>query len=365
MKLIQLYQSLTKHYQQPSFTSEKLSMEQEELRGVSRTVAELEWLLLLIVLLFQSYAQPHAESTIAITMAMFFYTAFVMSFRYANFYKTETRWKIAIETGGMMVFITWSLWYSGKLESPLLNTYLLVIITSALTLGKYSTLFVISLIGLCFFYLGDYSTQKLYSFHYASGILAQFSPFVLVAYITTMFSSDIRYGLSKAKLMSETDELTKIYNRRGFAIAADRLFGQAARYGRPLSVLMIDSDNLKNVNDTYGHDAGDQLLIHLVRNIQHKLRETDIFARQGGDEFLVLLPETTELGAMDVAERICKSIAHSPLGIGNKAVDVSVSIGIATFPDNGLSLDDLVANADKAMFKAKASGRNQVRQYSS
>lgn len=360
MKLMHLYQSLIKQPDNPHFTGEKLSIEQEELRGVSRTVAELEWVLLLIVLLFQAYAKPDEESTIAISMAMFFYTAFVMSFRYANFYKTESRLKIAIETCGMMIFITWSLWYSGKLESPLLNTYLLVIITSALTLGKYSTLLVLSLIGACFFYLGSTSENGFYSFQYTCGVLAQFAPFVLVGYITTMFSSDIRYGLNKAKLLSETDELTKIYNRRGFAIAADRVFGQASRYKRPLSMLMIDSDNLKEVNDTHGHDAGDKLLMHLVKSTQHRLRETDIFARQGGDEFVVLLPETSEAGALDVAQRICKSIANTPFGVGNDAVKVSASIGIASFPENGHTLDALMENADRAMFKAKKAGRNQV-----
>src|SRR5262252_8583646 len=104
-----------------------------------------------------------------------------------------------------------------------------------------------------------------------------------------MFSADIRFGLARAKLESETDELTGLLNIRGFALAANRLFAQALRHDRASSVLMIDSDNLKGVNDSYGHDAGNRLLRHLAVAIQAELRFTDVAARYGGDEFIVLL----------------------------------------------------------------------------
>ena len=147
----------------------------------------------------------------------------------------------------------------------------------------------------------------------AGSLAAGFAPVLLVAYVTTMFSADIRYGLNKAKLLSETDELTGLYNMRGFAIVADRSFGQALRYERPATVLMIDSDNLKTVNDTLGHEAGNELLRHLARCIQGELRYTDVSARYGGDEFIVLLPETPLKGALDVADRIRRKIVDSPL----------------------------------------------------
>jgi diguanylate cyclase (GGDEF)-like protein len=346
-------------------TSNKISLEQEELRGIARTVAEIEWLLLLLVLLYLTFAGSDGDSRTAISMALFFYAAFIMSFRYANFYKEESRWKIAVESWGMMIFITWSLWFTGRLESPLVNTYLLVIITSALTLGKLTTLAELWLIAACFFFLGSHSTiHDFFSLSYIGGILAQFAPFVLVAYITTMFSSDIRYGLNKARLMSETDELTELLNRRGFAIAADRLFGQAVRYERALSVLMIDSDNLKLVNDSFGHKAGDRLLTLLVKSIQRQLRDTDIIARYGGDEFVVLLPETPTIGALDVADRIRNSVANTLLEIDGKTIKISVSMGVATYPGDGRTLDSLVANADEAMYRAKTAGRDRVVKFS-
>ena len=343
-----------------------VSIEQEELRGISRTVAEIHWLLLILVLLYIVFGgeRGDAEADAAISAGLFFYAALVMSFRYANFYKRETRWKIAIEAFGMIAFITWVLWYSERLASPLTNLYLLPVITSALTLGKLATLGNVGLIAACFLLLGSNTLDELLTLRFAAGFAAQLAPVLLVAYITTMFSADIRYGLQHAKLLSETDDLTGLFNTRGFAIAANRLFSQATRYGRPASVLMLDSDNLKHVNDTYGHDAGSSLLRQVANAVQSELRATDVPARYGGDEFIVLLPETPPKGAADVAERIRNAIALRPLAINGHNIQATVSVGIACYPEDGRTLDALAARADRALYQAKQEGRNRVVRYS-
>jgi len=347
-----------------------VSIEHEELRGISRTVAEIHWLLLILVLLYLVFGGERGdlEADAAVSAGLFFYAALVMSFRYANFYKRETRWKIAFETLGMIAVITWVLWYSERLASPLVNLYLLPVITSALTLGKFATLANVGLIAACYIFLGggtagDMRPAELFSLRFAAGFFAQIAPVLLVAYITTMFSADIRYGLQQAKLLSETDELTGLFNPRGFAIAANRLFGQAQRYGRPGSVLMIDSDNLKTVNDGHGHDAGNRLLRQVANAVQAELRATDVPARYGGDEFIVLLPETPPKGALDVAERIRAAIGTRPLAINGQQVACTVSIGIACYPEDGRTLDALAARADRALYQAKQEGRNRVVRY--
>jgi diguanylate cyclase (GGDEF)-like protein len=342
------------------------SIEQEELRGISRTVAEIHWLLLVLVLLFQLFdgVNEDPEAGAAVTTGLFFYAALVMSFRYANFYRRETRWKIALETAGMIAFVTWVLWFTGGLSSPLLNAYLLPVITSALTLGKVATLANVGVIAICYVFLAaGAAPEELASLRFLAGFTAQLAPVLLVAYITTMFSADIRYGLQRAKLLSETDELTGLYNTRGFAIAANRLFGQALRYGRPAAVLMIDSDHLKDVNDTHGHDAGNRLLRGLAGAIQAELRSTDVPARYGGDEFIVLLPETAPQGALEVAERIRGTICAAPLLIDEKRIASTVSIGVACFPEDGRNLDALAGRADRALYHAKQRGRNRVVRY--
>jgi diguanylate cyclase (GGDEF)-like protein len=339
-----------------------VSIEQEELRGISRTVAEIHWLLLILVLLYLIFggAREDAETNAAIWMGVFFYAALVMSFRYANFYRNETRWKIASETCGMVAFITWVLWCTDGLMSPLLNAYLLPVITSALTLGKVFTLLAVGLIAACYLFLGGgISPEELLSLPFVGSFFAQLAPVLLVGYITTMFSADIRYGLARAKLLSETDELTALLNVRGFALAANRLFAQATRHGRPASVPMIDSDNLKAVNDSHGHAAGNDLLRHLAEAIQAELRFTDVAARYGGDEFIVLLPDTPSKGAMEVAERIRNRILKTPLVVDGRTIAASVSIGVACYPEDGGTLDALAAQADGALYSAKQDGRNR------
>ena len=345
-----------------STTTGAISIEQEELRGIARTVAEIHWLLLILVLLFLIFGgrREDAEADAALWSGVFFYAALVMSFRYANFYRRETRWKIALEATGMVVFITWVLRYTDGLASPLLNAYLLPIITSALTLGKVVTLLAVALIGACYLFLGGtLSPSAFLSLPFVGAFFAQLAPVLLVAYITTMFSADIRYGLARAKLLSETDDLTGLLNVRGFAIAANRLFAQAARHGRATSVLMIDSDNLKNVNDTHGHAAGNELLRYIAASIQSELRFTDVAARYGGDEFIVLLPDTPAKGAMEVAERIRNRVTAAPLELAGRQLETSISVGISSYPEDGATLDALAAHADGALYDAKQDGRNR------
>lgn len=342
-----------------------ISIEQEELRGIARTVAEIEWLLLILTLLYQVVEGPEDFGRSAIAAALFFYAAFILAFHFVNFYRSESRWKVATETWVMIVFITWVVWYTGGLQSPLLNLYLLPVITSALSLGKLATLLEIGLITACYILLGRSAIESpLFSLAGATLLLAQLAPMLLVAYVTTMFSADIRYGLNKAKLLSETDDLTGLYNMRGFYLIMDRAFAQAVRFLRPVSVLMIDSDNLKAVNDEHGHDAGNELLRLIATGIKAQLRSTDVLARYGGDEFVVLLPDTGTVGTRDVAERIRDSIARRPLELRDKSVPITVSIGLASYPDDGHGMDIIMQRADQAMYRAKAEGRNRVVRFS-
>ncbi|MDA8108529.1 MAG: GGDEF domain-containing protein [Betaproteobacteria bacterium] len=337
------------------------SIEQEELRGAARTVAEIEWLLLILVLLFLvvSHVTPLARP--AIQAALLFYGAFILAFHYANFYRRESRWKIAIETWVMLAFITWTLWFTGDLSSPLLNLYLLVVITSALSLGKAATLVEMGFIAACYVLLDSARTPLAsWSVRHGLGLLAQLAPVILVAYVTTMFSADIRYGLNKAKQLSETDELTGVLNVRGLSALFDRAFSQAARYARPLSLLMIDCDNLKAVNDRYGHDAGNELLKQLSRSIVRELRATDIVARYGGDEFVAVLPETDRGRAQEVAQRIVEVIARERLQFRGQTIESGVSVGIASYPEDGRTIDNLMLRADSAMYRAKQTGRGRV-----
>jgi diguanylate cyclase (GGDEF)-like protein len=200
---------------------------------------------------------------------------------------------------------------------------------------------------------------------YWGTLLAVVAPVVLVAYITTMLAADIRYAVDKIKQVSDTDDLTGLYNMRAFSSILQRAFKQAVRHGHPLSVVMVDSDNLKAVNDAHGHEAGNRLLQHLVRCIRDELRGSDVMARFGGDEFVILLPETNRRGAQDMSERIRKSVEATRFDIRGGDINSTVSLGIASYPEDGGNLEVILDKADKAMYRAKQRGRNQVVLYAS
>jgi diguanylate cyclase (GGDEF)-like protein len=336
------------------------ALDATELRDFSRTVAEIEWLLVILVLLFQIFQDSAGDNTVAIYSGLIAYSAIIISFHYFNFVRRPGRWSLALETWIMILFITWALYHTGRLDSPLLNLYLLPIVTSALTLGQMVTLLQVGLIAACYVLLGFTTSLSFLSIISAGNFAAHLAPMLLVAYITTMLSQDIMNAMARIRLISETDGLTQVYNMRAFDVIARRECALAGRYNRVFSLVMVDSDSLKKVNDTHGHGAGDRLIKLVVRCMRESLRATDVLARYGGDEFVCLLPETGSEGAAIVAERIRKRIAETPLSDRGNAIATSVSIGVATYPGHGDGFDALARNVDRALYASKAAGRNRV-----
>ena len=162
--------------------------------------------------------------------------------------------------------------------------------------------------------------------------------------------------------LANTDVLTGIPNRRHFFDLAKKEFAAATRYQRSLSIAMLDIDEFKMVNDTYGHLAGDQAFIHVSQILRDLCREADTVARFGGDELVMLLPETNCTAAFNLAERLREAVETQPMGYGGEFIHLTLSIGVASKkPDEqGVDLDRLLSRADQAMYKAKQSGKNQV-----
>lgn len=157
------------------------------------------------------------------------------------------------------------------------------------------------------------------------------------------------------------DSLTGICNRRYFLTQAESEMRRAKRFGRNLSVMMIDLDHFKPINDRLGHAAGDAVLVGVVKLALERLRHSDIMGRLGGEEFAVLLPETALPAAVDAANRLRRHIAEKPVIIENKtAVRCTVSIGVAEMNEKDGSIDDLLHRADAALYRAKESGRNRA-----
>lgn len=163
--------------------------------------------------------------------------------------------------------------------------------------------------------------------------------------------------------LAATDPLTGAFNRREFSALADREALRAGRYHHPLSILMLDLDHFKRLNDTYGHAAGDKALQRFTTLCCNALRNVDIFGRWGGEEFVALLPETDAEGAAIIAERLRKIVADTVLVFNDHKIRFTVSIGVAQYRDTDVSVDGPLGRADHAVYDAKKSGRDRIAVY--
>ncbi|MCG7912933.1 MAG: diguanylate cyclase [Candidatus Thiodiazotropha weberae] len=177
------------------------------------------------------------------------------------------------------------------------------------------------------------------------------------------------HDISKRKQTEETlkqqaihDPLTGLYNRSELERRLEEEAQRSIRYNHELSLFMIDIDHFKQINDQYGHPTGDQVLRQLTSFIDRNVRKTDYAARFGGEEFVIVLPETPFPKALELAERLCRQIAGTPLSSleNGKTINLTISIGVATMPEHAKSWDDLLSTADTALYAAKRAGRNQV-----
>ena len=172
--------------------------------------------------------------------------------------------------------------------------------------------------------------------------------------------TDIVRAAEEMKRLATIDGMTGIYNRRHFLLLADHEWKRTQRSRRPVAFLMIDIDHFKEINDNFGHEAGDRMIVHLANLARDCKRESDVLARIGGEEFALLLPETTLDQAMMVAERLRQQVLSSPLTETSPAICASVSIGVAADDDVMRDVSDLMKAADQALYCAKRAGRNRV-----
>lgn len=175
------------------------------------------------------------------------------------------------------------------------------------------------------------------------------------------YNDRLRASVSQTIEMAVTDGLTGLHNRRYLDAHTKVLFDRAVGRSRPISVLMTDIDRFKLINDTYGHDCGDHVLREFAQRLRGNLRGIDLACRYGGEEFVVVMPDTDAKVAGIVAERIRGAIAGAPFDCGRQDVlQVTVSVGVATMLSSDRSVDDLVKRADMALYEAKSAGRNRV-----
>jgi diguanylate cyclase (GGDEF)-like protein len=181
-----------------------------------------------------------------------------------------------------------------------------------------------------------------------------------VALRIVRLQDDLLAANRQLRLQASTDDLTGLYNRRQATARLAEQWALATRYGHPLSCLMIDVDRFKAVNDTHGHDVGDEVLGHLAKLFRQTLRQSDMIFRMGGEEFMVLLPHQDRQAAAACGERCRQAVVDEPAPCAGGNVSVTISVGLACLNSHHASPEQLLRSADRALYAAKAAGRNAM-----
>jgi diguanylate cyclase (GGDEF)-like protein len=246
-------------------------------------------------------------------------------------------------------------------SSPFVFLYLLIAVAVALALG--GPIAMVVAMATTFAFLGVLALDPQLATYTTADLLRfglQIGSIWLLAYVAGVFASGERRMRDSVLQLSRTDELTGLYNRSQLFPTLEEEVQRTRRSERGFCLLMIDLDGLKAVNDSFGHHRGDDVLRMLGGVIRHSIRLVDTAYRYGGDEFLVLLPETDFAGAFVVAEKVRAGAEEVGLAVGGGELLTSVSIGLVSCPEDGTSAEDLMIAADRAMYQAKSLGKNQV-----
>ncbi len=233
--------------------------------------------------------------------------------------------------------------------------YLLPICVATWYVSKRSGI-IISICSIIVWFIADLSMKNGFS----HPLIPYFNQvFRLVVFIFVVFTlSRMKEGIDKERELSLTDLLTGIANRRSFFKSANIEINRASRFNRPFSVVYIDLDNFKTINDRFGHETGDRLLILLTTTVKSNIRAYDVLARVGGDEFIIILPETGDEIAGLVVRRIHEKILNL---LQENKWPVTCSIGVLTFKDAPHNADDIIRNADLLMYSVKQDGKNMIK----
>lgn len=274
------------------------------------------------------------------------------------------RWRFPAEVGTAIVFVTALVALTGGHQSPFFFGYVLLLAGASLRAeGAGPVLLGLAtgsayLVGVSIA-LGsspiDASALGLMAFNLVS--------LALIAYVAAVIGREQRRAQEAALRLSRFDALTGVHSRMYFTSAIQQEIMRAVRTGRPFSLVMLDLDGLKPVNDRFGHESGDRLLRAVGDVVRRGIRGTDVAARYGGDEFVIILPETDLEGAVRVSDKLRLDIGELTLPHNRSVIQTSVSIGIAAYPEDGRTGSELLRRADLAMYEAKRRGRNQIVHY--
>jgi diguanylate cyclase (GGDEF)-like protein len=263
---------------------------------------------------------------------------------------------VAITVATILVALT------GGAKSPFFFVYPLIVGGAALVVSPGITLglALIAAIGYLLAIMLGSSPEVLADPFTVATVGINLTAMILLAYVAMVIAREQRSTRDAAIRLSTIDPLTSLFNRGFFFAALEREIARSARSGRGFCLLMMDLDELKAINDRLGHFHGDRVLAAVGQVVSDGVRRIDTAARYGGDEFVVLLPETDPTGAFVLAEKIRIGVNELDLGLPDEAIRPSMSVGVVSYPDDGQTADELMISADRAMYTSKRAGKNRV-----
>jgi diguanylate cyclase (GGDEF)-like protein len=266
--------------------------------------------------------------------------------------------KFVVEGSVAITFATLLIVLTGREASPFFFVFPLIVGGAALVVSPPVTLALAAVASLGYLIALTAGAIEPLAPTTIATVSINLTALILLAYVAMVIAREQRRARDAAIRLSTVDPLTGLYNRTFFFAAVDREIARSARSGRGFCLLMMDLDELKAVNDRHGHFIGDRVLRGVGDVIAEGVRRIDIAARYGGDEFVVLLPETEVTGAYVLAEKIRLGVAD--LTVPGTEVRSSMSVGVVSFPDDGRTSDELMISADQAMYSSKHAGKNRV-----
>jgi diguanylate cyclase (GGDEF)-like protein len=256
-----------------------------------------------------------------------------------------------------LVFAGGIVWLTGGFESPFTFTFPLIVGAGALLVAPRIAL-ILAVLATATYLAAGLAVDQTPDTGSLVLMLVNLTGLYLLAYIGASVGREQRRARDAAIRMSTVDSLTGLFNRTFLFTALEREIARGDRSGRAFCLLMLDLDDLKAVNDRFGHIAGDQVLRAVADTIRSGVRKIDVAARYGGDEFVALLPETDPTGGWVLAEKIRLTVAEQ--GMPGIEPTPTVSVGVVSYPADGRSADALLVSADRAMYASKRGGKNRV-----
>lgn len=332
---------------------------QQRFKGYDRIMGSISWLLIALVALDIKLMPTDHSNLFFLAILCVLLFLYNVNARYGIFCNRYSQLKTFVDLMVFLAFIIGVCWYTGRITSPFMSLIYLILMATALTQGRRVTYLMAGLAVTSYILLASDELREFYSL---TRILELF-PYMLIAHLGAMLAGETESARREVERLSLTDEVTGMHNMRNFFLLSDVQEKLAKRHGRPFAICMLDADNLKAINDEHGHLAGTELIRQVAAMIRGSIRCSDICARYGGDEFVIMFNETGKEDVAPTVERILTGMAATPFPFGSEYLTSTISAGLAEYPGDGADVKSVMANADTAMYASKRGGKNRLTLY--